>query len=73
MKKSISIRIKENLLNQLRTLQKTTRLSRTALIEEGIDVIIQLYTSSINEDQIKKIANKLISKRENMYKRLAKK
>ena len=73
MKKYISMRIEENQLNQLKKLQKAMRRSRTAFIEEGIDVIIQLYASPINEDQIKRIADKLIFKREAMYKRLAEK
>jgi len=73
MKKYISMRIEENQLNQLTKLQKAMRRSRTAFIEEGIDVIIQLYTSPVNEGQIKRIADKLISKREAMYRRLAEK
>jgi len=73
MKKYITMRIQVELLSELNRLKKLTRLSRTALIEEAIKVLIQLYTSPINVREIEKIAKKLLVERSDLYKRLANK
>ena len=73
MKQYISMRIQAELLDGINEIKQLTKLSRTALIEEGIKLIIQLYTSPVNEKEIRKIANSLLSKREELYKRLASK
>jgi hypothetical protein len=73
MKKYISMRIETGLLEELNKIKQITKLSRTALIEEGIQLIVQLHTSPINKQEISKITNMLLSKRQELYRRLAKK
>ena len=71
MKRYISMRIDTNLLTSINEIRQKTRLSRTALIEEGLEMLIRLYTNPVNEREIRKMANSLISKREKLYTRLA--
>lgn len=73
VKKYISMRIETGLLENLNRIKQLTKLSRTALIEEGIQLIVQLHTSPTNKQEIRKITNTLLSKRKELYRRLASK
>lgn len=73
MKKLISIRIESTLLAQINNLKKITRISRNALIEQGMELILQLYKQPLNEQDILNTTKKLIDERRELYERLSKK
>jgi len=73
MKKLITMRIEANLLGKLDKLKQNTKISRTVLIEEAIKLILQLYTSPVNEEEMLNTAKKLLKERADLYKRLANK
>jgi len=73
MKKMISLKIENGLLVSLNELKKSTRIARNALIEQGIELILQLYQQPLNEQEILKTTKKLLDERKTLYERLAKK
>jgi len=73
MKKMISLKIENELLVSLNELKKSTRIARNALIEQGIELILQLYKQPLNEQEIIKTTKKLLDERKTLYERLAKK
>ena len=73
MKKLISLKVDKRLLDTLDELKRITRIPRNALIEQGIELILQLYRQPQNEDEIVKTAKQLLEQRKELYERLSKK
>ena len=58
MKKLVTMRMEASLLAKLNELKHDTKISRTALIEEAIKLIPQLYTAPVNEEEVSDTAKK---------------
>jgi hypothetical protein len=72
MLKPISLKIEETQLRILDAVSKETRIPKTALIRQGIDLVLRRHKEEVVSADLQKEINALLNEDKKLLKRLAK-